>query len=187
LPPELAGRTEADAHRRYAGPLQRAICCFAENVFFLRSGYDPRANAEVLALNSDSVELRDHAGGEPRVALTPTLRYRLEPLPGPPRRWAARTVGYTYTVDSILTRPGLQAARYEWHPWVTGTTFPHVHPSSASGPAQRLHLITGYLTLKDVFTFLMRDGNVVPIRDDWEAALAEADAILRASMPPAGS
>lgn len=176
MSPAPIGRSKAQAGRLYYEPLQRAISCFARNTFFRHSGFDEHIRAESLALTGDSVVLRDDAG-VPQLALVPTIHYRIEQLG--PKRWMARTAGYTYRLEDPH-EPDKGFVRYDWHPWVTETGFPHVHLLTAPHGSDRLHIATGHVTLREVLTMARRDFGVKPIRDDWAAALDAADAVLRA-------
>ncbi|MGH2352542.1 MAG: hypothetical protein ACRDJN_13110, partial [Chloroflexota bacterium] len=154
---------------------------FAENVFLIRSRFDPGIAAYALDLaGRDVVELRD-AGGEPCLALSIQLFCRIVRLPGTPRRWTTHTTKYLYRLEDPAD-PRRRIVACHWHPDVEGITFPHIHPLVASPEAQRLHYTIPHATLKDVLTFAMRDYGVRPIRTDWQAAHRAADETPQASL-----
>jgi hypothetical protein len=181
LSSEAGARSPSQAFGAYAQPLRRSIACFSERVQLRRGGVDHRVGADMLLPDSgDSIPLRD-IHGTARIALSVRLHHRTVQVTVSPRRWEVRTAAYVYQFDDP-DDPRREIAGFHWHPHVEGLPYPHVHALDAPASTQRLHLPTGFITLKDVLLFAVRDFDVRPIRADWQAALEAADASLRASL-----
>jgi hypothetical protein len=158
-----------------------AVACFVEHAQVRRGGVDPQSGANVLLTEPRAqIPLRDEHGTA-RLGLSLRLNYQLVSLSHSPRRWEVRTTAYIYRIRDP-SDPRREIAGCHWHPYVEGMTYPHVHALDAPASTQRLHLPTGFLTLKDVLLFAMRDFDVRPVRADWQAALQAADASLHASL-----
>lgn len=181
MPSTIASRSESEAFRKYAVPLQRVIAAFPENTFLQRTGFNVRAGADSLQLaGRTAMQLRD-AEHQPRLLLAADLLYRAVRLEGVATRWAVRTLGYAYELTEA-SGPGRPMVSYHWHPHVPGVPFPHVHLPSAPSEQSRLHVVVPHCTLRHVLTFAVRDLGVHPIRDQWRRVLDEAHAVLEASM-----
>lgn len=173
-------RSESEAVRQYVESLQRAISAFRGNVFLVRGAFNIAADAHTLALAGDtSMPLLD-AAGERRLAFRPEFYFRTVEVAAAPRLWTVRTAACVYRLDEI--DGGRQLVGYHWHPHVVGIPYPHVHLLAAHADLRRLHIAVGHCTLAHVLTFAMRDFGIQPVRDDWPAALDEADDALRQSM-----
>jgi hypothetical protein len=181
LSSEAGARSASQAFEAYVRPLRRSVACFSEHVQLRRGGIDPRVGAATLLPGSGaSIPFRD-TQGRTRVALSLRLHHRTVQVTVSPRRWEVRTVAYGYQFDDP-DDPRREIAGYHWHPHVQGIAYPHVHALDAPAATRRLHLPTGFVTLRDLLTFAMRDFDVRPVRADWQAALEAADAALRASL-----
>lgn len=176
----LDARSESEAVRQHVESLQRAISAFGEYVFLVRGASDVAANAHTLTLARGAPMALLNSSGDPRLAFRPEFYFRTVQTHAAPRRWAVRTAAYTYRLDDASANR--QLVGYHWHPHVQGIPFPHIHVLAASAELRRLHITVAHCTLAHVFTFAMRDFGVLPIRDDWRAALDEADGALRKSM-----
>lgn len=179
----MAARSASQAFEAYIYPLQWAVASFAENMQFRRGGTDPAVGAEVLlTATGDPIALCDAYGTE-CLALSLRLHFRIEHVSSSPRRWETRTVAYSYGLkDPADVRR--EIAGYHWHPHVPGIAYPHLHAYTAPPPTDRLHFPTGYITLKDVLGFAMRDFDVHPLqgKGGWREALDTLDTVFRASL-----
>lgn len=100
--------------------------------------------------------------------------------------WTIRTVGYSY---GLLVGEGRELLAYQWH--AVGRSLvvsPHLHLGAAllrperARPFGRTHWPTGPVTLAEILRTAIADLGVEPLRDDWRERLAEADAVLSASL-----
>jgi len=122
--------------------------------------------------------------GHRDVQLAITEYYRIAPLPPDAGRnlYQIRLTYYAYT---IRDRDERELLAYHWHPeGVSDVTAPHLHiPRVAPIPLPRvdparavalgeMHLPTNRVLLEDVVELLIREFAIVPLRPDWQAALA---------------
>jgi hypothetical protein len=106
--------------------------------------------------------------------------------------YAIRTTFYHY---DILDRDGNEILVYHWEPeGFSPVRVPHLHSPAAAPivlpqrPASavagkrtylnRLHLLTGHVSIEDVAEVLLREFEVLPLRRNWEDILAEGRANL---------
>jgi hypothetical protein len=176
----LEARSESEAVRQYTEALQLAVAAFGANVFLIRGAFDVAANAHTLRLTAGASMALLNSAGKHRLAFRPEFYFRTAQFAGAPRRWTVQTVAYVYRLDDASARR--QLVGYHWHPDVQGIPFPHVHVLAASAELRRLHIAVGHCTPAHVLTFAMRDFGVQPMRNDWRAALDQADSALRQSI-----
>jgi hypothetical protein len=94
--------------------------------------------------------------------------------------WKVSTATYVY---ALYDRPDTASAepliRWHWNRDDPNWPAPHVHVAVADprGRGVDLHIPTGArVSIEQVVTFLIRDMDVTPAVDDWEAVLAEGQA-----------
>ena len=90
------------------------------------------------------------------------------------------TATYVYALydhpDTASVEPLI---RWHWNRDDPNWSAPHVHVAipDPQGKGVDLHIPTGgRVSIEQVVTFLIRDLDVVPALDDWEAVLAEGQA-----------
>lgn len=96
---------------------------------------------------------------------------------------AAEITGDIY---AIWLHDGPEIVAYHWHPQdPNGVKFPHVHaapavvqPGGAIRPRDlhKVHFPTGVVSLASVIRPAITEFGVDPLRPDWDAVLADADA-----------
>jgi hypothetical protein len=172
----MAGRTPAEAVNNFLAPLQRALSCVTREVLSVGGGYHVSDTPHVLLFQNNPVML----GHDRRFALKLIQQYRIiegEAERGP---WKVSTVAYYYTLETPETTasPSQEVLGYHWHPHERNTvTYPHLHLYQGAGTLQhnliKAHLPTARVAIEDVVRCVITQLGVVPLRDDWEAILAE--------------
>lgn len=182
----MPGRLANEATAVYVGAIERAIAGFAPNERLLRLPYDrdlksfgltPPAGDPIPLLGLD---------GSVVLHLSLSLRYRLVEAPADATA-SVHTVAYSYQLE-LPDDPLVELLRFDWHPYVPDTQYPHVHVGQrlvegGSAISERSHIPTGgYVTLFDVLMQAQRDFGVRPVRADWHARLAAAHRVLETSL-----
>jgi hypothetical protein len=115
-----------------------------------------------------------------------SLRHFFVTAAGARAGWTIRTIGYSY---GLLAGEGRELLAYHWHAaGPSPVVSPHLHLGAAllrpelARPFGRAHWPTGHVTLTELLRVAIVDLGVEPLRDDWAARLAEAEAMLRASL-----
>jgi hypothetical protein len=176
-----AARSEAEAFDAFAGALQRGVGAFADRIGFRRApAVDQLVGGRGLYHGAVPFPLHDRHGTAV-IAVALQLHYLPLLVSAAPRRWEIRTVQYVYRVHSVQEPRG-QIAGYHWHPRIEDMAYAHCHAYAAPADTSRLHLPTGFITPRELFTWLMRDFGVAPIATDWQRALTDVDEALRASL-----
>jgi hypothetical protein len=175
------GHSETEAFDAYSGAIQRAVACFVDRIVFRRAlQVDPEFGGRGLTHGGAPFRLHDRHGTAV-VAAAIRLHYRSLRISTTPQKWSIETVRYVYEVHSV-TRPPREIAGYHWHPTVQGMTYAHCHAYDAPPHTRRLHLPTQFITIREFFSWLMRDFDVAPLATDWQQALEDANAILQHSL-----
>jgi len=157
----VAGRTPVAAVKAFAGPIQRALGCFAHGKVTVDS-YDPDTEGVLKFNRADDIVLN----GSARVSLSVTMRYRIVKMrsfssPGKP--WKVSTTGWIYTLKE---QSGDLIADFHWHPAITpGIPFPHVHPANE---VVKRHIPTGRVLVEDVLTLAVECGSAPTDGDKWK-------------------
>ena len=172
----MAGRTPPEAVNNFLAPLHRVLSCVTPEVISVGGGYHRSDRPHVLFFQNNPVML----GRDRRFALKLIQQYRI--VEGEEERGPGKvsTVAYYYTLRTPETPacPSQEVLGYHWHPQETHTlTYPHLHLYQGAGALQhnliKAHLPTARIAIEDVVRFVITQLGVVPLRDDWEAILAE--------------
>src|SRR2546427_10373337 len=86
--------------------------------------------------------------------------------------------------DMRQTTPYPDVLGYHWHPQERNAiAYPHLHLHHGAGTLQHnladAHLPTARIAIEDVIRCVITQQGVVPLRDDWEAILAETQAAFQ--------
>jgi hypothetical protein len=166
----LAGETPAEAVANFIRPLQQAISCVTYSVINVRGGFYPADEPHILTVgNGEPVQL----GGQLRLRLTATMRYRVVEVPADRAPWKVQAAAYAYALDGA---DGQEIIAYHWHPRErTATASPHIHLGAGAGirdhPIGKAHLPSGRVALEEILRLAIADLGTAPLRDDWEAVL----------------
>jgi hypothetical protein len=173
----MAGKTPSEAVVNFLEPLTRAFSCVTREVVSVRGGYHVDIQPHALLFQNNPVPL----GQDKRYALKLIQQYRIvedeDPQRGP---WKVSTVAYYYTVvtSESSTVPFQEVFGYHWHPQERNAiTYPHLHLHQGAGSLQHnlynAHLPTARIAIEDVLRCVITQLGVVPLRNDWEAILAD--------------
>jgi hypothetical protein len=171
----LTARAPVDAARVLRSQYQRLLSSVT-NAVVLLSGAAARAPAPLYALelSGSPVRLR----GERDVLLGMRVRCRAVSDAERPRDWTAVLAAYEF---GLYTADDRELLLYHWHPDAgSSMVTPHLHLGSGAAPGGRdlstAHLPTGMIVLPDFLRFAIAELGVRPLRADWSAVLASADA-----------
>ena len=181
----MASRAANEAVDAYINSIRRAVAAFVEQQQVIRLGPDANGVYALTPPQGDPVVLRDGAG-QARIGLSLTLSYHAVTTSDQRHGWI-HTVQYQYQLESVEDPPR-EFLRFEWHPDVSDMTYPHAHIGLAafggtSILGERAHIPTGWITLRHMLVYAMRDHGVAPVRDDWDERLSAAHAVLLQSLP----
>jgi hypothetical protein len=99
-----------------------------------------------------------------------------------PDRWQIEPRRYEY---GLLDRSQRELLVYHWHPESIGPDYPHLHVSASlnvqvdaltrrSIDLDKLHIVTGPVTLQSFIRMLITEFQIRPLRPDWGTRLNEA-------------
>ena len=172
----MAGKTPAEAVNNFLAPLHRVLSCVTREVVSVKGGYHVSVTPHALLFQNNPVVL----GHDKRFALKLIQQYRIVEDAEPRGPWKVSTVAYYYTVVTAesSTAPSQEVFGYHWHPQERNTvTYPHLHLYQGAGTLRHnlfdAHLPTARIAIEDVVRCVITQLGVVPLREDWEAILAE--------------
>jgi hypothetical protein len=173
----MAGKNPAEAVHNFQEPLQRALACVTNGVLSDGGGHHaspakhPEYTYALMLYNSPAVLGRDK-----QFALDLAQQYRVVRGEGRRGPWKVSTIAYNYTL--LIAKSGQEVLAYHWHP--TGhsnVTYPRLHLYQGAGALQhnllKAHLPTARIAIEDVVRCVITQLGVIPLRNDWEAILAE--------------
>ncbi|MBI4579704.1 MAG: hypothetical protein HY718_08385 [Planctomycetes bacterium] len=173
----MAGRTSAQAVQAFVDPLQLALSCVTDAVVNIGGGYHPADEPHALTLGDGSpVRLR----GDPPLALSVILHYRIVRATGQRGLWRVQAIGYLYALEDP---DGREVLAYHWHPLGhSAVLHPHLHLGAGARVGfPRLsdaHLPTGWVALEAVLRLAVADLGVEPRRADWDEVLRRTQKAL---------
>lgn len=87
--------------------------------------------------------------------------------------YRCRTIGYSY---DFRHSEGPSVLSFHWHP-NSAYQSPHAHMHQYVAPVDlsKVHAPTGRTSLEQVVRLAIDDFGATPLRDDWEAVLAETE------------
>jgi len=145
----------------------RLLSCVT-NAHVIVSGYHQADIPHRLSLaGSDPVRL----GAEHQLTLDVGEHYRVrEGSDG----WEVEVVAYFY----VFARNNEDVIVYHWHPYGRSSIRrPHLHVRADLQIGERslgkVHLPTGFVALEDIMTLAIRELRAEPLREDWEALIAD--------------
>ncbi|HEX5308922.1 MAG TPA: hypothetical protein VFW38_07570 [Solirubrobacteraceae bacterium] len=120
------------------------------------------------------------AGNDP-VALRGTSRLTLAisehyfVVNAPDNDWQVQSAAYFYAVGRQDTG---ELLAFHWHPCGNSpVTTPHLHVRANIQIGERwlgkVHLPTGFVAIEDIVTLAIRELGAEPLREDWEALIAD--------------
>jgi len=187
----LAARSSELAVRLLHQELSSALSCVSLQRFAVLT---PSAEGTLLDIQlPDSIRLRLATGGPSFLNLDASFQVETfedthQPLR---RRWNARIRMYSMT---LLDAHNRELLTYHWHPgtFFLGPNHPHIHVSAALDAQvdavtrreielDKLHLVTGIVSLAAFVRMLIAEFGVAPLRHDWRETLDRTDRELRAA------
>jgi len=172
----MAGKTPREAVTNFLVPLQYALSCITRDVLSVRGGYNVSPQPHSLLFQNNPVIL----GQDKRYTLKLIQQYYIVKGENERGPWKVSTAAYYYTVETPDTHaaPSQEILGYHWHPAQrSAITYPHMHLYKGAGTLQhnllKAHLPTARIAIEDIVRCLITQLDVVPLRDEWEAILAE--------------
>jgi hypothetical protein len=88
--------------------------------------------------------------------------------------WEVEVVSYFY----VFARHNEDVIVYHWHPYGRSPIRrPHLHVLADLQIGERwlgkVHLPTGFVAIEDIVTLAIREPRAEPLREDWEALIAD--------------
>lgn len=183
----MIARRPSDAVEHYRSVVQRTLSCVTKHVLSIRvpgggNPYGPGEFSRALFLaGGQFVPLRSPN----RIQLRVLLRFELVNIAASESGWMARTSEYSCTLateDQLEDQLDVaELIAYHWQPDVrSGVRIPHLHigPGIAGSSMKigtrmvnRMHFLTGVVTLASVVRLAIEEFGVEPLRTDWKAVL----------------
>lgn len=177
----MAGKTPAEAYRRYRDPLETALGCITPG----RLSVPPTSRFEVgrlyaVALN-DGVPVM--LKGVKGLTFSAGQTFRIVPASDDRSPFNVQTVEYAYVFEITTVDARHEILAFHWTPEEQGKgyrTYPHLHIGSAmiapSAPLlprrfNKLHIPTSRVALESVVRFAIEEIGVTPRAKDWSRIL----------------
>jgi hypothetical protein len=165
----LPGRNPTEAREAFLVPLRKSLSCITDAVLYVPN--KQTGELEALTLSDDPLKLRRGAPPSDNfVQLSIGHQFKVV---HDDDGWHVSTAQYAY---DLLDSDGKQLIAWHWHPG-TGMSIPHLHLHVPTGPINhKMHLPTGRVSIEAVIRLLIDEFEVLPVRDDYEDILREAEA-----------
>ncbi|HLH24397.1 MAG TPA: hypothetical protein VFB73_15565 [Chloroflexota bacterium] len=167
----MPGRTPRAAVEAFSTPLRESLACILPPTVQLRAHGARLGESCLLALlgQRDPVRLP----GPLKIGLFITHEYEVIEVGSGDERYRVHSRGYHYELSA---EDGRTLVCYDWHPdGQVGdpVRWPHVHLRSYTAPINLSHghWPSGRVSLESVIRVAIRDLQVPPLREDWEALL----------------
>ena len=156
----MAGRTPREAARNFVRPVQRSLACVTQALLrYPTPDADQAGSYDVVLADGTPQRLR----GADRIGLVVQQRFRVVEAGGERGPWKTRTEGYFY---SLHRQDDSEAIAFHWHPWrLSARPHVHIHADHAGSTVvghhlNKLHLITGRITVEQVIRFAIEELSV---------------------------
>lgn len=166
----------------YAQPIRAALSCVIRVPMFTYESVEVNRSRSLMLVNMP-IELRRESSSERRAGplnlpdLAVAILHDYHIVKDDDRSYRATTDSWTY---QILDDEGREVLAYHWDSAETPAT-PHLHVGSVlmsseihylSKTFSNLHLPTERISIERIVYLLIKDFEVVPLRDDWEDVLS---------------